>query len=39
LASSTLHAAEPESLDRTFEPYLKEFGQLALAAALFKEEW
>jgi CubicO group peptidase (beta-lactamase class C family) len=37
LASSTIHAAEPESLDRTLEPYLKEFGLLALAAAVFKE--
>jgi hypothetical protein len=37
LASSTVHAAEPESLDRTLEPYLKEFGLLALAAAVFKE--
>jgi hypothetical protein len=25
LASSTVHAAELQSLDRTLEPYLKEF--------------
>jgi CubicO group peptidase (beta-lactamase class C family) len=37
LASSTIHAAEPESLHRTLEPYLKEFGLPALAAAVFKE--
>jgi CubicO group peptidase (beta-lactamase class C family) len=37
LASSTVHAAEPESLARTLEPYLKEFGLPALAAAVFKE--
>jgi hypothetical protein len=37
LASSTIHAAEPESLDRTLEPYLKEFGLPALAAAVFNE--
>jgi CubicO group peptidase (beta-lactamase class C family) len=35
LASSTIHAAEPQSLDRTLEPYLKEFGLPALA--VFKE--
>jgi hypothetical protein len=34
LASSTIHAAEPESLHRTLEPYLKEFGLPALAAAV-----
>jgi CubicO group peptidase (beta-lactamase class C family) len=37
LASSTIHAGEPESLHRTLEPYLKEFGLPALAAAVFKE--
>jgi CubicO group peptidase (beta-lactamase class C family) len=37
LVSSTIPAAEPESLDRTLEPYLKEFGLPALAAAVFKE--
>jgi hypothetical protein len=37
LASSTVRAVEPESLDRTLEPYLKEFGLPALAAAVFKE--
>ena len=37
LASSTVHAAEPQSLDRTLEPYLEEFGLPALTAAVFKE--
>jgi CubicO group peptidase (beta-lactamase class C family) len=37
LASSTIHAAEPQSLDRMLEPYLKEFGLPALAAAVFRE--
>ena len=37
LASSTIRAAEPQSLDRMLEPYLKEFGLPALAAAVFKE--
>jgi len=37
LASSTIRAAEPQSLDRTLEPYLKEFGLPALAAAVFRE--
>jgi CubicO group peptidase (beta-lactamase class C family) len=36
LAASPIHAAEPESLDRTLEPYLKEFGLPAIAAAVFK---
>ena len=37
LASSTLYAGEPESLDKTLEPYLKGFGLPAIAAAVFKE--
>jgi len=37
LASSTIRAAEPQSLDRMLEPYLKESGLPALAAAVFKE--
>jgi CubicO group peptidase (beta-lactamase class C family) len=37
LASSTIHAAEPEPLNKALEPYLKEFGLPALAAAVFKE--
>jgi CubicO group peptidase (beta-lactamase class C family) len=37
LASSTMHAAERQALDQTLEPYLKEFGLPALAAAVFKE--
>jgi CubicO group peptidase (beta-lactamase class C family) len=36
LASSPIYAAEPESLDQTLEPYLKEFGLPAVAAAVFK---
>jgi CubicO group peptidase (beta-lactamase class C family) len=35
LAAYTIKAGEPESLDRTLEPYLKEFGVPALAAAVF----
>jgi CubicO group peptidase (beta-lactamase class C family) len=37
LASSTMQAAERLALDQTLEPYLKEFGLPALAAAVFKE--
>jgi len=37
LVSSTIRATEPQSLDRMLEPYLKEFGLPALAAAVFKE--
>ena len=37
LASSIVVAAEPQSLDRTLEPYLKQFGLPALAAAVFKD--
>jgi CubicO group peptidase (beta-lactamase class C family) len=37
LTSSTMHAAERKALDQTLEPYLKEFGLPALAAAVFKE--
>jgi CubicO group peptidase (beta-lactamase class C family) len=37
LVSSTIRAAEPQSLDRMLEPYLKEFGLPALAVAVFKE--
>src|SRR5262245_46934357 len=37
LVSSTISAAEPQSLDRMLEPYLKEFGLPAIAAAVFKE--
>jgi len=36
LASSPIHAAQPESLEQTLEPYLKEFGLPAIAAAVFK---
>jgi CubicO group peptidase (beta-lactamase class C family) len=36
LAASLLHAAQPASLDRTLEPYLKTFGLPALSAAVFK---
>jgi hypothetical protein len=32
LVSSTIRAAEPQSLDRMLEPYLKEFGLPAIAA-------
>ena len=35
-SSSVLRAAEPQSLDRTLQPYLKEFGLPALSAAVFK---
>jgi CubicO group peptidase (beta-lactamase class C family) len=35
--SATIRAAEPRSIDRMLEPYLKEFGLPALAAAVFKE--
>jgi CubicO group peptidase (beta-lactamase class C family) len=37
LASSMVRAEEPQSLDRTLEPYLKQFGLPALAAAVFKD--
>ena len=37
LAPNTVLAVEPESLDRKLEPYLKEFGLPALAAAVFKK--
>jgi CubicO group peptidase (beta-lactamase class C family) len=37
LIFSTIHAAEPRSLNGTLEPYLKEFHLPALAAAVFKE--
>jgi hypothetical protein len=37
LASSMIRAAESHSLDRTLEPYLREFAPPALAAAVFKE--
>jgi CubicO group peptidase (beta-lactamase class C family) len=37
LVSFTVRAAEPQSLDRMLEPYVKEFGLPALAAAVFKE--
>jgi hypothetical protein len=37
VVSSSIHAAEPESLDRTLEPYLKEFGLPAIAAAVFRD--
>jgi hypothetical protein len=31
-----IHGAEPQSLDRILDPYLKEFGLPALAAAVFQ---
>jgi CubicO group peptidase (beta-lactamase class C family) len=34
---SVIQAAEPESLDRTLEPYLERHGLPALAAAVFKD--
>jgi CubicO group peptidase (beta-lactamase class C family) len=33
---SAIQAAEPQSIDRTLEPYLKQYGLPALAAAVFK---
>ena len=37
LAPSPVHSAPPESLNPTLEPYLKEFGLPAIAAAVFKD--
>ena len=37
LASATMQAAQCQSLDQTLEPYLKEFGLLALGAGVFKD--
>ena len=37
LAPSAVHSAPPESLNLTLEPYLKEFGLPAIAAAVFKD--
>lgn len=36
VATSLIRAAEPQSLDRTLEPYLKQFGLPALSAAVFQ---
>ena len=37
MARSKIPAAEPQSRDRTLEPYLNDFGLPALAAAVFSE--
>jgi CubicO group peptidase (beta-lactamase class C family) len=37
LASIPVRATEPQSLDRILDPYLKEFGLPALAAAVFQD--
>lgn len=37
VAFSKIPAAEPQSLDQTLEPYLKDFGLPALGAAVFRE--
>jgi CubicO group peptidase (beta-lactamase class C family) len=36
LALPVTHTAEPQNIDQTLQPYLKEFGLPALAAAVFK---
>jgi CubicO group peptidase (beta-lactamase class C family) len=37
VAFSKIPAAEPQSLDQTLEPYLKDFGLPALGVAVFRE--
>ena len=36
-AGHLVGAAEPQPLDRTLEPYLKQFGLPAISAAVFKQ--